>query len=232
MLETLSDLGRTVFSVLAMIIGPLGLIFALYQWIATDFFGQPLKVNGVDTPIGWQQRAFFAILMTVFGCFTALGAWLFSADWVVTTQVGLLKSIPLWAIAVFVFLLWFFVTWRLNRAAGWPELRRKFSRPTGDASFSLKLKWAVMGKGVTCRNVITIAAHEDGVAIAPSMLFGPFTGPVLVPWDQLTVAADQEAAADLIRLSFAKLESAGLTLPLACWLQIEQHRPTSLPDVR
>ena len=229
MLETIADLFLTVFSVFATLIGATGVAISFYQWVAADIFGRPLKVNGVDGPIDWPQRGFLALFVALSGGLTALGAWLFSADWVAPAYVSLLTSIPLWAFGLFVLLIWLFVTWLLNRSAGWPELRRSFPRPAGDSLFSEKLKWAVMGKGVTCKNVITIAAYDAGVGIDQSRLFGLFTGPVLVPWDQLTGDAVEGAAPDLIRLRFGELEKAALILPLDCWQMIERHRPADSP---
>lgn len=227
MLETIADLFLTVFSAFAMLIGATGMAISFYQWLAADIFGRPLKINGVDGPIDWPQRGFLALFVAFSGGLTALGAWLFSAEWVAPAYVILLTSIPLWAFGLFVPLIWLFVTWQLNRSAGWPELRRSFPRPAGESLFTEKLKWAVMGKDVTYKNVITIAAYDAGVGIDQSRLFGLFTGPVLVPWDQLIGEEVDEDAPNLIRLRFGELEKAALILPLDCWQMIERHRPAN-----
>ena len=227
MLETIVDLFLTVFSAFAMLIGATGMAISFYQWLAADIYGRPLKINEVDGPIDWPQRGFLALFVAFSGGLTALGAWLYSADWVVPAYVILLTSIPLWAFGLFVPLIWLSVTWQLNRSAGWPELRRSFPRPVGGSLFSEKLKWAVMGKDVTYKNVITIAAYDAGVGIDQSRLFGLFTGPVLVPWDQLKGDAVEGATPDLIRLRFGELEKAALILPLDCWQMIERHKPAN-----
>jgi hypothetical protein len=225
MLDTFVDFFFTVFSVVATLIGAGGLAIALFLWIGAELFGTPLKVNGVEEPIGWSQRGFLAIFAAACGCLTAAGIWLFSADWVPSAYVSLLTSIPIWAYILFVPSIWLFVTTILITAAGWPELMRSFPRPTGKALFVQKLEWAVMGNGVTCNNLITIAAHDAGVAINQSRLFGPFTRPVLIPWDQLIVEAIEGAAHDLTRLKFGRLEKAALVLPLESWNLIERHQP-------
>ncbi len=229
MLDSFAGHFLTVFSVFATLIGAGGLAIVLPQWIGAELLGKPLKVNGVEKPIDWSDRGDLAIFVAIFGCLTAVGIWLFSADWVASAYVRLLTSIPIWAYVLFAPSFWLFVTWLLNRSAGWPELIRSFPRPTGKALFTLKLPWAVMGKGVTCKNVITIAAHDAGVTVEQNRLFGLFTRPVLIPWDQLTVGASGGAAPDLVRLRFGELEKAALVLPLESWEAIERHRPEKQP---
>lgn len=229
MLETFVDFSLIVFSVFATLIGAGGSAIALFLWIGAELFGKPLKVNGVDEPINWSHRGFLAIFVATFGCLTAAGIWLFATDWVASAFIYLLKSIPIWAYILFVPFIWLFVTSILNRAAGWPELMRSFPRPSGKALLVQKLEWAVMGKGVTCKHVVTIAAHDDGVAINQSRLFGPFTRPVLIPWDQVKIGAIEEAAHDLVRLKFGGLERAALVLPLDAWKLIERHQPAKQP---
>lgn len=229
MLETFAGHFLTIFSVFATLIGAVGLVIALSQWIGAELLGKPLKVNGVEKPIDWADRGLLAIFVATFGCLTSLGIWLFSADWVAYAYVSLLTSIPIWAYVLFVPLIWLLVTLLLNRSAGWPELMRSFPHPTGKALFTQKLPWAVMGKGVTCKNVITIAAHDAGVTVEQNRLFDLFNRPVLIPWDQLTVGASGGTAPDLVRLRFGELEKAALVLPLQSWEAIERHRPEKQP---
>jgi hypothetical protein len=229
MLETFAAFFLTIFSVFATLIGAGGLAIALSQWIGAELLGKPLKVNGVEKVIDWSDRGFLAIFVATFGCLTAFGIWLFSADWVASSYVWLLTSIPIWAYVLFVPLIWLFVTFLLNRSAGWPELMRSFPRPTGKALFTQKLPWAVMGKGVTFKNVITLAAHDAGVTVQQNRLFGLFNRPVLIPWDQLTVGASGGAAPDLVRVRFGNLEKVALVLPLESWEAIERHRPEKQP---
>ena len=97
MLETFAGHFLTIFSVFATLIGAVGLAIALSQWIGAKLLRKALKVNGVEKPIDWSARGHLAIFLATFGCLTALGIWLFSADWVAHAYVRLLAAILIWA---------------------------------------------------------------------------------------------------------------------------------------
>ena len=196
---------------------------------AVFIFRVPVKDEETGEAVPTAVSAKIFVILGASSLLLVAAGLIVNSGWVVPSNFNLLTSIPSWGYVIFVLLSWLFVTSILNRSAGWPELMRSFARPTGKALFTQKLKWAVMGKGVTCKNVITIAAHDAGVVIDQSRWFGPFTSAVLVPWDQVNVGPIEGAAHDLISLKFGELEKAALVLPSKCWMEIDTHRPAKKP---
>lgn len=72
MFQTLLAIFQTVFSVIAMLMGIIAVTMVLYQCIATEFLGKPMRVNGADRQIDWPARGFLALFAFIFGC---LGVW-------------------------------------------------------------------------------------------------------------------------------------------------------------
>ena len=150
---------------------------------------------------------------------------------------GFVSLVPIWAWGLFAFLFaflfWFGITEYLSILAGWPLLQRSFQKPHGGVLFKQRLKWALMGKGVKCENVLTIAAYRGGVGLEMNSFFGLLTRPVLVPWAQVSACAVEEAQTkketkpELVRVRFGELERATVVLPDECWSKIETHRPST-----
>lgn len=175
---------------------------------AVFIFGVPLKDEEPGEAVPPAKSAKIFLIFGAASLLLVAAGLIMKNGWVAPSIFSLLTSIPSWGYIIFILLSWLFVTSILNSSAGWPELMRSFARPTGKALCRRKLKWAVMGKGVTFKNVITTAAHDAGVVIDQSRWFGPFTSAVLVPWDQVNVGPIKGAARDLISLKFGELEKA------------------------
>ena len=219
---------------------PLGATFAVWVGcaillliatiaVAVFVFGVPVQDAETGEAVPPAKSAKILIILGAASLLLVLAGLILKGGWVAPSYFSFLMSIPPWGYVLFALLSWLFVTSILNRSAGWPELMRAFPRPTGKALFTQKLKWAVMGKAVTFKNVISIAAHDAGVVIDQSRWFGPFTSAVLVPWDQMTVCPIEGAAHDRIRLRFGEWEKATLVLPSKCWKEIDRHRPATKP---
>ena len=217
----------TVWAVCAMIISAFVIVLVSHRWISADLFGKSVKVDGVEKPIDRETRANLALLIAGLGLFFAAGAWLYSNDWVAGLFVGYWPAIPLWAWGLLGLAIWLFVTTLLNRLSGWTSLRRSFGKAHGEMLTRERLEWAVMGKGVTCRNVLSISACREGVGIEVSRWVGVFGGPVLVPWEQVLACPLEEGAANLVKVQLGEPERTSIVLTEESWLRIVQHRPAA-----
>ena len=217
----------TIWAICAMIISAFGILLVSHGWISADLFGKSVKVDGVEKPIDWETRANFALLIAGFGLFFVAGAWLYSNDWVVGQVVGYWPAIPVWAWGLLGLAIWLFVTTLLNGLSGWTSLRRSFRKPHGEMLTRERLELAVMGKDVTCRNVLRISAYREGVGIEMSRWVGAFGGPVLVPWEQVLACPLEEGAANLVKVQLGEPERTSIVLTEESWLRIVQHRPAA-----
>ena len=224
MIETGVRFFLTAWSVIAMIIGAFGIILIAYQWLSADAFRRPITINGQKRAIDWRIRRYLLLGLAICACFSFAGAWLFSNAWVAGSLVGALALVPIWAYVVFFVLIWFGITGYLNSSAGWPSLQRCYDKPTGDVLIKQRLQWAVMGKGVTHKNVLSISAYRDGVGIEQSRLFGPFTRPIMVPWEEVSSSALEGGDTRCVRVRFGELENATLVLTEESWSKIEHFR--------
>ncbi len=224
MLEAAIELFLTISAVFFMIVGVSGFAFGSSHWFAADVFGKPVKINGRKVLLGWAERREIALFVTVFGCFAVFGAWLFSNAWIAETLTGFRSLVPIWVFVLYALLLWLGISTYLNYSAGWPSLQRAFLKPRGKALAKHRLRWAMMGT-VNYNNVLTIAAHRNGVGIEMNRLFGALTRPVLIPWDEVSFSSVDEAEDKLTKLNLGKVAQATLLLPDECWQKIECYRP-------
>lgn len=224
MFETMLTAFLAIFATIAMIVGLIGFCLGLYHWIAGDLFGKPIKVNGVTKQIDWPTRRLLALFTFGFASIAAAGVWMKSNGFPIDTVVTIISSIPLWAYLLFFTLLGIGITSFLSFSAGWHELIRAYGRPTQEARFEQRLRWASMGDGVSYRNVLHLSAYDNGIGLRQSRFFGLFTRPVLVPWDEVRMAPVDGAKDELILLQFGNLSKPKLLLPEECWSNVERHR--------
>lgn len=217
----------TIWAVCAMAISAFGILLVSHRWISADLFCKSVKVDGVEKPIDRETRATFAFLLAGCGLFFVAGAWFYWNDSIVAQVVGYWRAIPVWAWGLLGLAIWLFVTTLLNRLSGWTSLRRSFRKPHGEMLTRERLEWAVMGKGVTCRNVLSISAYRTGVGIEVSRWVGAFGGPILVPWEQVLPCRLEERAANLVKLQLGEPDRTSIVLPEESWLRIVQHRPAA-----
>lgn len=225
MLEIFLDIFLTIFSVIAALIGAIGAMLATWLWAGSEFFGKPLKVNGVGGPMDWSKRVQLAGFFSLFGCLTMLGAWLYANDWLAPYLASSVAITPWWVIAAWLALSTLIPLVILHRSSEWPKLRKVYLSPRGEALATRRLTWAVMGKGVTFKNALTISAFDDGLGVSQNRLLGPFSKPILVPWNQVRIETLDAKEPAQVRLSFNGVEQVELTMQEECWLSIAQHRP-------
>ena len=217
----------TVWAVFAMIMGAIGLLLVSRQWLAAELFGRPVKVEGIDTPIGWKARMSLATGFLLCGIFATAGAGLYSNLWIVERFVGFLSAIPLWIVGLLALVVWLGVAAFLGTLAGWPSLQRSFPKPHGEILAKERLEWALMGRDVIHTNVLRISAYRDGVGIEMNRWFGVFSGPVIVPWEEVFPCPIDQGTTKLVKVKFGEPERTSIVLAEDCWSRIEHHRPAA-----
>jgi hypothetical protein len=227
MLETALNVFLTFFGVIAALVGSLGVVIGLWLWAPAEFLGKPLKVNGTDGPLNWPKRILLAVFVVGFTSLAAFGLWLTLDDWLANCLASAFSAVPWWGAPGWLILCWLVAVLLLSRFSSWRELSKVYPKPSGQALVSRKLPWAVMGDGVTFKNVLTISAYHDGLGVSQNRFFGPFNRPVLVPWKSLSVENVDGAKPALSKLSFGEAELVQLTLLDECWQSIERYKPSA-----
>ena len=213
----------SAWSLIAMIIGAAGMLSVLYRWITNYAFGTSNGGNGEQRKIGWHVRRPMVFELAFFGLFFIAGLWLRTENWVASSLAEAISTIPIWAVVVFIVFVWFCITSLLSYFAGWHLLMRAYRKPEGTARTRQRLEWAVMGKDVSYKNVLRISAYEGGLGLERSRFFGPFTRPLMIPWEEVSSTVEG-AESERIRLKFGDHEQATLVVPKQCWQAIEQSR--------
>ena len=213
----------SAWSLIAIIVGAVGMLSILYQWITTDAFSTSNSVNGGHRKIGWHARLPMASGLAFFGLFFIAGLWLRRENWVASSLVEAISTIPIWAVVVFVVFVWLLITCLLSYFAGWHLLMRTYGKPEGTARTRQRLEWAVMGKDVSYKNVLLISAYQGGLGLEQSRFFGPFARPLMIPWKEVSSSVEG-AESEHVRLKFGDHEQATLVVTNQCWQAIEQSR--------
>ena len=227
MVVAILEIFLTVWAVFAMMFGAIGLLLVSCEWVAAEFFGRPVKIAGIDAPISWKARAIFGIVLVPFALSTVAGTWLYSNVWIVERFVDSLPAIPLWIVGLSVLVIWIGISTSVGPLAGWPSLQRSFPKPHGEILSRERLEWAVIGRGVTCRNVLRISAYRDGVGIEMSRWFGVFNRPVIVPWEEVFPCPIDQGTTKLVKVKFGEPERTSIVIAEDCWSRIEHHRPAA-----
>ena len=224
MLETVLTIFLTFFGLIATLVGSVGVVFGLWQWAAVEFLGRPLKVNGTDGPLNWPKRMLLAVFVVAFASLAAFGLGLAFDDWLATYLASAFSAVPWWAVPAWLILCWLVAVVFLTRSSNWRKLSKAYPRPSGEVLASRKLPWAIMGS-VTSRNVLTISAFRDGLGVSMNRFFGPFSRPVLVPWNAVSVETVEGAQPAQTKLDFDEIDQVQLILLEEFWQPIEQYKP-------
>jgi len=88
---------------------------------------------------------------------------------------------------VFFVALWMAVTTLIAVWSGWFRLARRFPDRREQPFISLRWQSGWMRGGVNLNGVLNLASCPSGLRIGIMRVFGPFSRPFLVPWDEITV---------------------------------------------
>jgi hypothetical protein len=108
--------------------------------------------------------------------------------------------------------LWLVITTMLSLLSGWFRLMRTFPDRPEPANFQLKWQSGSMGAGVSMRSLLTLSACPSGLRVQILRLFGPFSRPFFVPWDQVSIVRKKTFFFPVAKLSFGRPSAGSLTL--------------------
>ena len=115
-------------------------------------------------------------------------------------------------LAIFPFLfigMWLVITTMLTYFSGWEKLRERFPDHEETPRRRLRFQSGLFGKGsmwnpwgnVSYRNCLRFDICRSGLRVAIWRIFGPFSGPFMVPWDKISVEEKRFLAWRFYRLS-------------------------------
>jgi hypothetical protein len=125
---------------------------------------------------------------------------------------------------------WLAITAMLGILSGWAKLQRNFPATMDTSLLTLRMRSGRMGRvGVHMGNILTLSAGSLGLRVGIFRLFGPFSRPFLVPWQQ--IRADQRTSffVPSVRLSFGRPEIGTLTIDAQLWRRLAVH--SSVPGM-
>jgi hypothetical protein len=130
---------------------------------------------------------------------------------------AIFKAFP-FAFPVFFVGMWLLVTTVLGFMSGWSSLARRFPDRSEAALLKIGSQSGVMGPmGVGMRGILVLSACPSGLRVAIWRIFGPFSRPFLVPWDEIGVRPVKIFFRSYARLSFGRAEAGVLSIERNVW---------------
>jgi hypothetical protein len=129
------------------------------------------------------------------------------------------------------------VTTLLGLISGWYWLASRFPDRDEPAQLTLKSQSGMMGWGVSMNNILVLSACQSGLRVAIWRVFGPFSRPIFVPWDEIKVQPRQIFFQKMARLGFGRPEAGVLSIDGRAWERLaaqaglQKSDPRSLPPV-
>jgi hypothetical protein len=145
----------------------------------------------------------------------------------------------IWAIFPFAFIaLWLMIVSILGAFSGWYSLQGRFPDTGEQAMRKLRFRSGLLGSGslwnpwgnVSYGGCLRLDICRTGLRVRIWRIFGPFCGPILVPWNQISVEEKRILFVRRYRLHFAPDLSI---LTISSWTfnsiadsELLQYRPT------
>lgn len=124
---------------------------------------------------------------------------------------------------VFPFLLaamWIAVSAILGLLSGWFALQRKYPRPGDEPLLVLSKQSGQMGWGVALSGILKLSAHEDGLGIGISRIFGPFQRSFIVPWNEIEAEPGSTVFAPNMKLMLGRPPAGSLKISARSWSKL------------
>ena len=135
------------------------------------------------------------------------------------TQDTMPSWFPVFFPVFFVFM-WLSITTLLALFSGWFQLRRQFPI-TGDTPLlKLRMQSGMMG-WVNFSGILSFAACQSGLRIGVWRLFGPFSSPFQVPWDQIEAEPVTRFLMPMVRLGLGRPAIRKLTINARTWERLK-----------
>lgn len=147
---------------------------------------------------------------------------------------------PLWLFAFFPFLflgMWLLITTIIAHVSGWFVLQARY--PDADEPALLKLgglsgSMAIGGSPMPAsfRGILTLSACPSGLRVSMNRIFGPFTRPFFVPWEQIRVESKTGLLGPRVTLSFGDPAAARMTIETYIWQRLAERagKSSGIPE--
>ena len=134
---------------------------------------------------------------------------------------------------VFFVLMWLTITSLLALFSGWFQLKQRFPRTDNTPLLQLRMQSGMMG-GVNFSGILSFAACQSGLRIGVWRIFGPFSSPFEVPWDQIEAEPVTRFLMPMMRLQLGRPAIRKLTINARTWDRLKAAAqgiaPPSTPE--
>ncbi|HEY2048533.1 MAG TPA: hypothetical protein VGH03_04275 [Caulobacteraceae bacterium] len=122
------------------------------------------------------------------------------------------------AFPIFFVGMWLLVSTLIGAKSGWYELARRYPDRPEPALAKLGFQSGVMGPtGIGINGILTVSACRSGLRVEIWQVFGPFSKPFLVPWNEISVRPRQIFFHPYARLGFGNPEVGVLSIGRDVW---------------
>ena len=121
--------------------------------------------------------------------------------------------------------LWLLTTTLLAEFSGWFILQRRYPNMAEPALLTLRRQSGSMGMGVAMNGVLKLSACPSGLRVAIWRLFGPFSRPFLVPWDEISAEPKKMLFVPMAKLRLGAPQVGTLMIEAGPWQRLSAHSP-------
>ena len=128
--------------------------------------------------------------------------------------------------------MWLAVTTLLGFFSGWFTLASLYPDRDEDARLRLGSQSGMMGWGVSMSGILVLSACPSGLRVAIWKIFGPFSRPFFVPWEEIRAAPRQQFFQKMVRLGFGLPEAGVLSIDARAWSRLSEEAGMARSDPR
>lgn len=118
--------------------------------------------------------------------------------------------------------IWLAATTILGVVSGWFELAQRYPDRKEPPLLKIGSQSGMMRLGVGINGILVLSACPSGLRVAIWRVFGPFSKPFFVPWNEISVRPSKVLFRPMARLSFGNPEAGVLTLEAQTWERLVQ----------
>lgn len=107
---------------------------------------------------------------------------------------------------------WLMLTVLFRTMSGWPGLESRFPDQDDEAVTTIRGASGVLGGNVRMKGALKLTACRNGLRVAMSPIFAPFSKPFYVPWEQIRVARTKGVFTSFADLTFGSPEAGRLKI--------------------
>jgi hypothetical protein len=125
---------------------------------------------------------------------------------------------------------WTMLTFLFRAMSGWPGLEDRFPDQDDEALVTIRGASGVLGGHVRMKGALKLVACRNGLRVAMSRLFAPFSKPVYVPWEQIQVVRSKGVFTDFAELVFGAPQVGRLKITAGLAARLSKANPGRWPE--